>query len=254
MSESSQPVAPRPAAAVVLARSHPAGGFEVYMVRRHVKSEFVPDAFVFPGGSVSAADIEAETAPGLCDGAPAGPTALGAGFRAAAIRECFEEAGVLLATRDGHPLAPDAAELARMVAERAALNRRETTLAEVAARKGLTLATRELLHWAHWITPEPFPKRFDTHFFLAAMPEGQQAAHDQLETTAGAWVRPADALARWKAGDFPIVFATIHQLRALADVPDLAAAEARFTGVPPTIQPRIVQRDGRDMILLPDEP
>ncbi|HEU5438464.1 MAG TPA: hypothetical protein VFU88_04165 [Ktedonobacterales bacterium] len=254
MSQPHQPAAPRPAAAVVLARPHPAGSFEVYMVRRHIKSEFVPDAFVFPGGSVSADDIAAETAAALCDGAPDGPTALGAGFRAAAIRECFEEAGVLLATRNGHPLAQADDDRARVAAERAALNRRETTLAEVAAREGLTLATRELLHWAHWITPPPFPKRFDTHFFLAPMPDGQQAAHDQLETSAGAWIRPADALARFKAGDFPIVFATIHQLHLLVEVPDLAAVAERFTGIPPTIQPRIVQRDGRDVILLPDEP
>lgn len=253
MSESSQPVAPRPAAAVVLARPHVADGFEVYMVRRHVKSEFVPDAFVFPGGSVSADDIAAETMPALCDGAPDGPTALGAGFRAAAIRECFEEAGVLLAMRDGRPLAPAGDELSRVAAARAALNRREGTLAEVAAREGLTLATRGLLHWAHWITPQPFPKRFDTHFFLAAMPDGQQAAHDQYETTDDVWIRPVEALARFEAREFPIVFATIHQLKLLAEVPDLAAAAERFTGIPPTIQPRIVQRDGRDMILLPDE-
>ena len=100
---------------------------------------------------------------------------------------------------------------------------------------------------------EAWPKRFDTHFFLAAMPAGQQAAHDQIETSAGIWIRPADALAHFETGAFPIVFATIHQLRALADLPDLAAAGERFTAIPATIRPRIVQRDGHDVILLPDE-
>lgn len=264
----SEPVTPRPASAVVLARparlpsqsrssaSDASGvtGIEVFMVRRHVRSEFVPNAFVFPGGSIAAADATAETTLGLCDGAPGGPTALGTGFRVAAIRECFEEAGVLLAMRQGAPadFTPD--ELSRLAALRAALNQRDTTIAEVARALSMMLATAELLHWAHWITPEPMPKRFDTHFFFAAMPDSQRAAHDQIETTAGTWVRPEDALARFAAGDFPLVFATIHQLRALTGLDDLAAARARFAGTSPkTIQPRIVQRDGRPVIVLPDE-
>ncbi len=254
----SAPVTPRPASAVVLARpAHAAAGsagIEVFMVRRHVRSEFVPDAFVFPGGSVGADDAAAESAPGLCDGATDGPTALGTGFRVAAIRECFEEAGVLLATRHGAPVtfAPD--ELPRLSELRDALNRRETTAGEVAQALEVTLATARLLHWAHWITPEPMPKRFDTHFFLAAMPESQQAAHDQIETTASAWVRPEDALARFEVGDFPLVFATIHQLRALTGLDSLEAARERFAShAPRTIRPRIVQRDGRPVIVLPDE-
>lgn len=255
----STPVPPRPASAVVLGRlvrSPEAGasGVEVFMVRRHVRSEFVPNAFVFPGGSVSADDVTAEATPGLCDGAPDGPTTLGSGFRVAAIRECFEEAGVLLATRQGSPASFAPGELLRLAALRAALNQHETTIGAIAQALDMTLATADLLHWAHWITPEPMPKRFDTHFFLAAMPESQRAAHDQIETTAGVWVRPEDALARFEAGDFPLVFATIHQLRALTGLGDLGAAHARFAGRPPrTIRPRIVQRDGRDVIVLPDE-
>ena len=253
------PVTPRPASAVALARparAHgaDASGIEVFMVRRHVRSEFVPDAFVFPGGSVGADDAAAETTPGLCDGGPAGPTALGTGFRVAAIRECFEEAGVLLASRDGASAAYAPDELPRLTELRAALNARATTTADIARALGVTLATAELLHWAHWITPEPMPKRFDTHFFFAAMPKSQQAAHDQIETTAGIWVRPEDALARCEAGGFPLVFATVHQLRALSGLGDLDAARARFAGAAPrTIRPRIVQRDGRDVIVLPDE-
>ena len=266
----SVPVTPRPASAVVLARAAgrtayaptaPSGaagiedfGIEVFMVRRHVRSEFVPDAFVFPGGSVGPDDAAAETAPGLCDGAPDGPTALGSGFRVAAIRECFEEAGVLLAMRQGDVASFMPDELPRLVALRAALNRHETTASAIARELGVTLATAELLHWAHWITPEPLPKRFDTHFFLAAMPVSQQAAHDQIETTAGVWIRPEDALARFETGDFPLVFATIHQLRALSGLGDLDDARGRFAGTAPrTIQPRIVQREGRAVIVLPDE-
>jgi 8-oxo-dGTP pyrophosphatase MutT (NUDIX family) len=253
----SAPVNPRPASAVVLARSvsTPSGasGLEVFMVRRHGRSAFVPGAFVFPGGSVSADDTAAESAPGICDGAPDGPTALGCGFRVAAIRECFEEAGVLLATRQGAPVAFAGDELSRLADLRAALNRHETTAADVARALDATLATATLLHWAHWITPEPMPKRFDTHFFLAAMPALQQAAHDQIETTAGIWIRPEDALARFEGGDFPLVFATIHQLRALTGLTSLADAHARFAGTTPrTIHPRIVQHDDRTVIVLPE--
>jgi 8-oxo-dGTP pyrophosphatase MutT (NUDIX family) len=250
------PVVPRPAAAVVLLRDGERGA-EVFMVRRHVRSEFVPDVYVFPGGTVKGDDAETERTPGRC--APAGEsgyaaTALGAGFRVAALRECFEEAGVLLARRDGAPLALSPADVPRFADYRQALNDRTLGLGDVAEREGLLLATDELLHWAHWITPETYPMRFDTHFFLAAMPGDQQAAHDELETTAGAWLTPAAALDRFERGDFPLVFATIHQLRALHGCASVADARARFAGaVVRTIQPRVVTAGGVETITLPDE-
>lgn len=256
------PVTPRPSAAIVLARPRAGaatGGIEVLMVRRQVKSDFAPDVYVFPGGSVQPEDRTTETTPGVCDplsqGAD-GPTALGSGLRAAALRELFEEAGVLLATRGATPLgaAPEDAEpLARARAE---LSAGQITLAALAEREGLRLATDALLFWAHWITPELFPKRFDTAFFLAAAPEGQMAAHDNLEVTESAWVAPADALAGYQRGAFPLVFATIHQLRALADLPDLAAARARFAGrEPDTIMPlAFPAEDGGFLVKLPNDP
>ncbi|MDE3229966.1 MAG: NUDIX hydrolase [Chloroflexota bacterium] len=248
------PATPRAASATVMARARPAGGIEVFMVRRHVRSEFVPNVYVFPGGSVAAADSEAERTAGVCVAAGDGVTALGTGFRAAAIRELFEEAGALVALRDGAPLRVTPDDLPRLAADRAALNAHTTTILEVARREGLALATDSLLHWAHWITPEAWPKRFDTHFFLVEAPEGQEPAHDDLETTQSAWVTPEDALAGHERGEFPLVFATIHQLRALSGLADVAAARARFAGqTPPTIMPRIARRDGQDVILMPDE-
>ncbi len=147
----------RPASAVVLARPAAGGTFEVFMVRRHVRSEFVPNAFVFPGGSVKADDVIAEETANLCAPAGAGPTGLGSGFRVAALRECFEEAGVLLARRGSQVLSmsPDVVE--RFARYRDALNSGRMTLIQLAEKEGLTLATDELLHWAHWITPEPPP-------------------------------------------------------------------------------------------------
>jgi 8-oxo-dGTP pyrophosphatase MutT (NUDIX family) len=250
----SRPVTPRPSSAVVVAREGAAGEFEVFMVRRHIKSEFVPDAFVFPGGSVKPQDAETEQTPGVCAAVPDGPTALGTGYRSAALRECFEEAGILLARRGDQPLAIPPADAHRFAVFAEALRVDQTTLAAIAAHEGLILATDELLHWAHWITPEPMPKRFTTHFFLAAMPPGQEAAHDQIETSDGVWITPRDALAGAERGDFPLVFATIHQLRELATIEGLATARERYAGVVPrTIQPRIERRDGRVVIVHPDE-
>lgn len=248
------PVTPRPASAVVLVRQRAGGGIEVFMVRRHIHSEFVPDAFVFPGGSVKPADIEAERDPAVSAPVASVATALGTGFRVAALRECFEEAGVLIARRGPAALSIEQSDVPRFAAYRDALANDKLTLADLAAREGLTLATDELLHWAHWITPLTFPKRFDTHFFLTEMPAGQEAAHDELETTAGTWVSPEEALARYEVGDFTLVFATIHQLRALSGLASVTAARERFGGAPPrTIMPRVVERDGQEVILLPDE-
>lgn len=250
-----QPVTPRPSAAIAVMRAAAAGGVEVFMVRRHIRNEFAPDVFVFPGGSVRPDDRATEQDASVCSGAPEGPTALGSGFRAAALRECFEEAGVLLATRAEAPLAITPEDTERFAAYRAALQQKRVALADVARQESLRLETGALLHWAHWITPEAFPMRFTTHFFLAEMPAGQRAAADLLETTDGTWVRPEDALARFADGDFPLVFATIHQLRALRGFADIGAAYARFSGTTPrTVMPRVVRRGDEDVILLPGEP
>lgn len=249
------PATPRFASATALLRERAEGGVEVFMVRRHVQSEFVPDVYVFPGGSVKDADVVAERTPGLCAPGGEGVTALGAGFRVAALRELFEEAGALIARRAGADLMMTAADLPRFSAYRDALNQKAQTMAGVAQAEGITLATDALVHWAHWVTPEAWPKRFDTHFFLVEAPAGQEPAHDALEVTHSVWITPEDALAGYERGEFPIVFATIHQLRDLSGLSSVADARARFTGkTPATIRPRIAKRDGKDVILMPDEP
>jgi 8-oxo-dGTP pyrophosphatase MutT (NUDIX family) len=181
-------------------------------------------------------------------------------LRVAALRELFEEAGVLLAARAdapaGTPLAlePDGAE--HLATGRDDLIAGRVSFAGLAGRAGLRLATGALLHWAHWITPERFPKRFDTHFFLAAAPPGQVAAHDNLEVTESVWVEPEDALARYERGAFPLVFATVHQLRDLRGLADVAAARARFAGrEPETIMPlAFPAEDGGFLVKLPNDP
>jgi 8-oxo-dGTP pyrophosphatase MutT (NUDIX family) len=251
------PVTPRLSSAIMLLRPHVEdGGLEVFMVRRHVKSDFAPDVYVFPGGSVTDADREAEVTAGVAVPIDAltPETALGVGVRAAAIRELFEEAGVLLALRDGQPITIDPDFSARLNLWRARLQRDEVTIAELTAAEDLVLATDALTYCAHWITPEPFPKRFTTHFFLAEHPAGQEAVYDDRETTGGMWVRPVAALAAFEAGEFPLVFATIHQLRDLAAFASPAAAIAAWRGrIPTTIMPRVIQHDEREVILLPGE-
>lgn len=213
-------VQPRLASAVMLLRdTAPGQGIEVFMVRRVIQSDFMPDVFVFPGGSVSADDRAAEqvctpVAPGKAD--PEGRTILGGGTRAAAIRELFEEAGVLLAYRGEQILAIGEEDIARFDGYRQAFNQRKGSLIEMAHAENLRLATDRLGYFAHWITPEGMPKRFDTHFFITTAPAEQQAAHDRLETSDGIWISPAEALARSESSEFPLVFATIHQLRELA--------------------------------------
>jgi 8-oxo-dGTP pyrophosphatase MutT (NUDIX family) len=252
------PTQPRPAAAIILLRNSSANTIETFMVRRHIQSDFVPDVYVFPGGSVKPSDRDAETTPDLCiPSAPAerSETALGGGLRVAAIRELFEEAGVLIAERDGRVLTVSAAESERFASYRANLQKDEMTLAEIAQQEGLALATQRLTLFAHWITPEPMPKRFDTFFFIAEAPPGQQATYDQLETSAGTWIQPGEALARSEQGDFPLVFATIHQLRDLAKFTSIANAEQQlFHKAIPTIMPRATMRSGALEIFLPGEP
>jgi 8-oxo-dGTP pyrophosphatase MutT (NUDIX family) len=258
-SSPASPVVPRLAAAVALARTRPEGGIEVFMVRRHVQSEFMPDVYVFPGGSVKATDREAEQIPGLCALAGEGETALGSGLRVAALRELFEEAGVLLAYHRGAPMILEVEAVGRFAAHRAELSAGKATLGSIAAREGLRLATDALVHWAHWITPEAMPKRFDTRFFLAEAPPEQVAHHDEIEVTDSAWVAPEEALAACERGEFPMAFATIRQMHELTGAGDVAALRARFSGhLPQTIMPVVTPApNGGFLIHIPgilDEP
>ena len=235
-------------------------GFEVFMVRRVSASEFMPDVYVFPGGSVSADDREAELTEGICQPVtpspadPEGRTAMGSGTRAGAIRELFEEAGILLAERDGKMMAFNDENSAHFRQYRQAFQQRKGSLVQMARAEHLTLATGQLGYFAHWITPEGLPKRFDTHFFLAVAPNGQQAAYDRLETSEGIWITPAEALARFKRGTFPIVFATIHQLRDLAAFNTVEEALAYTADhYVPVRQPVLVREDGVTRVHLPGD-
>jgi 8-oxo-dGTP pyrophosphatase MutT (NUDIX family) len=254
---------PRLASTVILLRdcSGETHGLEVFMVRRVVQSEFMPNVYVFPGGSVTSDDCIAEQTAGLCasvpptEADPEGRTASGTGARAAAIRELFEEANILLAYQNEQMLAVNPEVAQRFAAYRQAFNQREGSLVELAHKEHLKLATDHLAYFAHWITPEGMPKRYDTHFFLAVAPVEQEAVYDQLETSDGVWIQPAVALQRFKEGTFPLAFPTYHQLRDLANYSQVQEAlEATATRYVPTHRPLLKHIDGIPHVYLPEDP
>jgi 8-oxo-dGTP pyrophosphatase MutT (NUDIX family) len=247
----------------MILRDAPGGqNFEVFMVRRVIQSDFMPDVYVFPGGSVTKDDIATERTPEICREVPPSPadldglTALGGGVRAAAIRELFEEAGVLLAYFDRDMLAIDETNKGRYEVYRQGFNNRTGSLIEMAQTEKLVLATERLNYFAHWITPEVegMPKRFDTHFFVTTAPEEQQAAYDQLETSEGVWITPAGALARSKDNDFPLVFPTVHQLQELATCSSVAEVLAMTSQTRVKVRmPVAVKQDGQTQIYLSED-
>ena len=208
-----EPAAPRPAATVLLLRDGPQGP-EVLMTRRSMTASFAPGAYVFPGGGIDAADAAAHAI------AKRRPTQDDTRLTQAiaAIRESFEELGLLLATHaDGTPVSQSDID---------ALDRHAPFAAQCQAR-GLTLAADQVYLLAHWITDRDLPRRFDVPFLVARMPEGQQPVADEAEQFEPEWVRPADALARHAAGSFFIIFPTIRTLERLqqfASVADVLAA------------------------------
>ncbi|HTK06958.1 MAG TPA: hypothetical protein VL485_07310 [Ktedonobacteraceae bacterium] len=243
-------VQPRMAATVMLLREGAGNGLEVFMVRRVIQSEFMPDLYVFPGGSVSPEDGQVEDMPDLCTAVVAtgadveGRTALGCGLRVAAIRELFEEGNILLAYREGRLLAISGEMAERFRAHRRTFHERNGSLLNLVRAEHLVLATDALAYFAHWITPEGLPKRFDTHFFLAAAPTEQEALYDELETSAGIWISPQQALAQFAQGTFPLAFPTFHQLRDLSAFPTVQAAlRATTTRYVPTHIPILVQKE-----------
>ncbi len=253
----------RDAATVMLVRDTDAG-MEVFMLRRNLNSDFVGGAYVFPGGAVDEADRH-EDLERLCrglsdDGASQRLDVASGGlaFWVAAVRECFEEAGVLLALRDGEDELISFADPEihqRFVAHRAAVDAGDRRLVEICEMEHLTLACDRIHYFSHWITPEGPPRRYDTRFFVAAAPAEQVPLHDDRETIANIWVRPADALERHERGELDLIFPTIRNLQAIgrfdrsADL--LAAAEQ--IGEVPTMLPRVVQDGGGFRILLPGD-
>jgi 8-oxo-dGTP pyrophosphatase MutT (NUDIX family) len=254
----------RHAATVMLLRDTD-GGPEVFMLRRTLAAVFASGMYVFPGGAVDDADRAPEVAAwcdGLTDAEASDLLEVRSGGLAhwiAAIRECFEEAGVLLARRaDGDVVRFDDPDVEqRYQGYRSAVHDGSLRLIDLCAKEGLRLATDSIRYVSHWITPIGEPRRFDTRFFVARAPGAQEPLHDDEETIDSLWVRPADALDRQRRGELAMIMPTMRNLELLvphADA-DAALAAAKRAGRPPTIRPKLrVDEDGRVIVVMPDDP
>jgi 8-oxo-dGTP pyrophosphatase MutT (NUDIX family) len=231
------PTTPVPAATILIVRDGRAG-LEVFMVKRDHQIDFVAGALVFPGGKVDAGDRDA----GLHDYVDCPPDWPDNKriFSVAAIREAFEESGILFARDTANGELIDAHRVAQLVPYRAQLEKGDIALLEIMRREHLRLACNLLVPFAHWITPEHMPKRFDTHFFLAAAPEGHAGAHGGRESVDSVWIRPQDAIASRK--QWNVVFPTKLNLMKLAQANTVAEALALARANPPvTVIPWIEQ-------------
>jgi 8-oxo-dGTP pyrophosphatase MutT (NUDIX family) len=230
----------RPAATVMLVRDlDDRDGVEVFMLRRTLAAAFGSGMYVFPGGRVETSD-----------GAD-----LDQAHRLAAIRECFEEAGVLLAhdttgqtVTDGHPA----------LAARVGVHDGSVDLTALCAEHALAPAIEAMAWVSHWLTPIGEQRRFDTRFYLVPAPAGQHSTHDDNETIASLWIEPVEALRRQQAGELVMMPPTIKNLQFLAGFASVAAAMAAGHAMPPPerILPKIrFDESGRIVgVVLPDEP
>jgi 8-oxo-dGTP pyrophosphatase MutT (NUDIX family) len=254
------PVTARPSATVVLVRpaQRESDGWETYLLRRSAQSPVLAEMWVFPGGTVRGDDLKSAAQVVDSNLGPAkahaifsrppdlpAPTPLESyAHFVAAARELVEEAGILL-SNPGRNRPGDAVDTTRFASQRNALEHGQP-LAAFLEETGATLALDQLAYYAHWITPEALPQRFDTRFFVARLPDGQEASPSPFEMADGLWISATDALDRARAGALNLHFATLNHLRRLAPyvtVDDLFAFAATKTVVP--VMPHTREKDGR---------
>lgn len=224
-----KPAVPMPSATVTIVRDA-AGGIEVLMMKRNLKSGFVPGMYVFPGGGLDDTDLLFKNN-GLCncfdDASASGALGMacdGLAYWIAAIREAFEESGLLLARNAaGETLSLSDPQTARRFTEhRRRLNAGTTEFPALLQMENLQLAADQLTYFAHWITPVGLPRRYDTRFFMAEAPPGQEPLQDERETIAATWVSPGGALSRHRRGEFEMRTPTVRTLEGFSDYDNVA--------------------------------
>ncbi|MFZ4710989.1 MAG: MBL fold metallo-hydrolase, partial [Zwartia sp.] len=255
-------VVPRPAATVILARDT-SDGIEVFMMQRTTEVAFAKGMHVFPGGGLDPTDHHAEIA-SLCVGltdihasTTLGIEQGGLAYWIAAIRECFEEAGLLLGYRHDDELVQlNEHEALRLADLRTELAENKITFVDVLKAEQFRVATDKIAYFSHWITMPGRPKRYDTRFFVAQAPVGQIAKQDDYETVGHRWVRPADAIEKSRQGEIDLMFPTIKTLESLsrfATVQELLEF-ARAPKPKQLMTPRTgMGRDGKTEILIPGD-
>jgi 8-oxo-dGTP pyrophosphatase MutT (NUDIX family) len=247
MTEAKDP--PKPASTVLIVRDADGGsGLEVLMVRRSAGMAFGASAWVFPGGKVAAVDAD-----------PAWDALSGGNYlhearalRIAAAREVFEESGLLLATREGRGVSAD--ECAGFDTMRGVVEKDPAEFIKLVREAGMHLTLDRLVPFAHWITPEFEPRRFDTHFFLVRAPEGQIVKHDGHEAVDHSWVAPLDLIEKRKTGEAKLMFPTRLNLQVLGRSASAAEAEAAaLAKTMVTVEPRVEQREHGKVLVIPAE-
>ncbi len=250
------PAVPRDAATVILLRQAP--GVEVFLLRRTDALEFAPGACVFPGGSVDERDGDGQI--GWAGRSPAEfagwlntSAERARALVCAAVRETFEESGVLLAGPSPTELVQDSATLAL---DRRSLLDGSCSLAELLGRRGLVLRADLLTPWARWVTPEFSPRRFDTWFFASPMPPGQATAvggadHGPAESVSGSWLKPSEALEAARAGQITLLPPTAVTLAELAGHQDVTSILAQRRVITPLL-PKVVVEQERAWLALPE--
>lgn len=240
-----------PAATIILVRDGQ-NGLEVFMVQRNRRIDFAAGALVFPGGRVD----DEDTMPSIirrCRGQEQSREPE-IGYHVAAIREAYEECGILLACNRNDPKIISADRLAELEGHRRALCANEIKFSEILESEDLFLACDRLIPFAHWITPEIMPKRFDTWFFIAEAPAGHAGRHDGRESVDSLWITPADVLAEAAAGRFTVIFPTrmniakISRFRHLEDARRYCAEHSLVR-----VQPWVEQRENGPVLCIPAE-
>ena len=254
---------PKDSATVILVRRAQGKAPEAFLARRHASQSFMAGVYVFPGGQLETADADIALTKLISakddfhpdsllqDGTLTREMALG--FYICAIRETFEETGVLFArTKSGHQIDfGNAIIQARFATHRHSLNLGEITLAEIIRQEELVLMPESLIPYSHWITPEIIPTRFSTRFFLAEFPHGQNAVTDSDELTSSMWVTPSDALQMYTAGKIAMMPPTLKTLEEMAEFTSLGEL---FTAAKNRIIHPIMPQPMKDGLMLPHDP
>jgi 8-oxo-dGTP pyrophosphatase MutT (NUDIX family) len=268
LQDGAEPPAPKHASTVVLLRDTDAGtdgsgGIEACLLRRVSTMAFAAGMHVFPGGSVDPADAQRDSGADWVGPPPeqwAGVLSADAGLAralvCAAVRETFEESGVLLAGPDENDVVDaDARTDPSWEDDRQGLLDRRFSLSELLARRGLRLRADLLRPWSHWVTPEVEPKRYDTRFFVAAMPPAQRTRQVGGESDRTVWLSPQEALDRHEAGELAMLPPTVFTLAELTSFPtvDSVLVQANERDIRPVL-PRVVVTGDEAEVLLPGDP
>jgi len=257
---------PQKAATIILLREKRPREFEVYLLKRHEKSSFMGGNYVYPGGRIDPNDLDLEICRHTRGVSPeeaqktldeGSSPAESFACWIAGIRELYEEAGILLVyDRHGSPfLMRGKEEKERFAGYRDLLQKGSITLCRLAEKEQLLIGLDQLHYYSHWITPEARPQRFDTYFFIARHPEGQEADHDQKETVAGTWITPREALKENLAGEVVLSPPTLKTLEDLSRHDTIADVfdSVRGKKIRP-ILPVLAKISGRPLLVFPWDP